>query len=206
MVEDTWRSWAEEFDLFSSRVIESVLQVWSWILPPLRLWCPNWWLWWLLEWLLLPLLWRDIRIPPFLHDWNFIITKPITTVTKNNAVPTPARIVRAVVWFPEEWCPFFDILLLPNWTCSCFAISSGILERGFKSPPPLSTCVPSAEIKIRSLIEIEVCCFYCLIRILIHCNEEWIYISKCIKYNILLTWFWRFNDSKPSSNHLRYSK
>ena len=144
-VEDTCSSCAEEF---SSMVIESVLQVCSWMLPPLlRLWWPNWWPWWPLEWLLLPLLCRDIPKPwlPFLHDWNLTITKPITTVTRNRAVPTPAKIVNAVVWFPDEWWPFSAIFLVPSWTCSCFAMSSGMLDNGINSPLSLSTCVPSAE-------------------------------------------------------------
>ena len=149
-VEDTCSSCAEEF---SSMVIESVLQVCSWMLPPLlRLWWPNWWPWWPLEWLLLPLLCRDIPKPllPFLHDWNLTITKPITTVTRNRAVPTPANIVNAVVWFPDEWWPFSAIFLVPSWTCSCFAMSSGMLDNGINSPLSLSTCVPSAERKLSS--------------------------------------------------------
>ena len=127
--------------------MESVLHVWSWRLPPLRVWWPNWCEWWLLEWLLLALLCRDILTPPFLHDWNRIITKPITTVTKNKAVPTPARIVKAVAWFPDGRRPLFDISLFPSCTCSCFA--SGILDKGFKSPPPFSTWVPSAIKKLK---------------------------------------------------------
>ena len=152
-VEDTCSSCAEEF---SSMVIESVLQVCSWMLPPLlRLWWPNWWPWWPLEWLLLPLLCRDIPKPwlPFLHDWNLTITKPITTVTRNRAVPTPANIVNAVVWFPDEWWPFSAaIFLVPSWTCSCFAMSSGMLDNGINSPLSLSTCVPSAK-KIKTAYE-----------------------------------------------------